>query len=145
MRVAILLCAGACVFLLSGCQKGVKPEGVILKDGKPFVPGTGEFVQISLVAVDGGGAPAGSYIAAFDPDNSKFAIEDKRIPPGKYKVSVQLLKKRKDLLKGAFSPKTSPYEFDIESGSEDMQVDIAPSKGGHVQQTATRRSFRRRR
>ena len=61
------------------------------------------------------------------PRTGTFAYGDKKkkMPPGKYKVSVQVMKKHKDLLKGKFSPASSPFVFEIPNGDEEIKVDLA--------------------
>jgi hypothetical protein len=140
MRLAFCIPACTCLlFLVSGCGPA-GPKGQVLKDGQPFVPGDGEFVQISFVPVGDVAGADGSYLAGFNPADSTFAYTDKKkkMPPGQYKVSVQVMKKHKDLLKGKFSPASSPFVFEIPaSGDEQIKVDLstpgsgAPSKGGN--------------
>jgi hypothetical protein len=128
MRLVLIIPACACLlFLAVGCGKsGVKPEGQILKNGEPFVPPEGDFVQVAFVAVGPGDSEGGSYVAGFNPDDGTFVVsDDNGIPPGKYKVSVQVLRKRKDTLKGAVGPKTSKFVFDIQTGKEEIKVDLA--------------------
>jgi hypothetical protein len=137
MRFAWSLAAVACLLvLLPGCgQSGVSPEGKLLKNGQPFVPGEGEFVQISFVSVTEG-KEGGSYLASFDPTDSSFTLsEDKGIPPGKYRVSVQLMKKHKDLLQGKYGPTTSPFVVDIQTGKEEIKVDLARAGGEPAQKS----------
>jgi hypothetical protein len=120
--------AAACLLLvLAGCgRSGLYPEGQLLKNGQPFVPEQGEFVQIAFLAVAEGGGEGGSYVAGYDPESGIFSVTDgKGIPPGKYKISVQVMKRHKDALKGKFSPSRSPFVFDIQTGKEELVVDLA--------------------
>ena len=127
MRLAFCVPACACLlFLVSGCGPS-GPTGQVLKDGQPFVPGEGEFVQISFVSVAEAGE-GGTYVAGFNPADGTFAYSDKKkkMPPGKYKVSVQVMKKHKDLLKGKFGPASSPFVFDIPpTQNEEIKDELA--------------------
>jgi hypothetical protein len=123
MRLALTIPVCACLLLVSGCgPSGLFPEGQILKNGEPFIPGEGEFVQVALVSVADGG---GSYVAGFSAEDGTFLVTDKGMPPGKYKVSIQVMKKRKDMLKGKVGPTMSPFVFDIQTGKEEIKVDLA--------------------
>jgi hypothetical protein len=115
------------ILLLAGCgQSGLKPRGQLLNDGLPFVPGQGQFVQVSFVSVSDEGKETGTYLAGFDPGISRFVVNNTRpMPPGKYRISVQVMKQRKDLLNGRVGPLTSPFVFDIQTGDEEIKVDLA--------------------
>jgi hypothetical protein len=47
------------------------------------------------------------------------------MPPGKYRVGVEVKKNRKDTLDGKFNAVNSPFVFEVDDGSELMIVDIA--------------------
>ena len=88
-------------------------------------------------------------MGAFNPDNSTFTVvDDKPMPPGKYKVSIQLIKKHKDSLKGKLGPASTPFVFDIQTGKEEINVDLekaaaVPEPKPDAKNTPTQRSRRR--
>jgi hypothetical protein len=126
---------GACLlFLATGCTKhvGLTPEGQLLKNGIPFVPEEGEFVLVSFIAAaDSGNTEGGSYVASFNPQTSTFKVggSGKLMPPGKYKIAIQVNKQHKDTLHGQFGPATTPFVFDIQTGKEEIKVDLATTPG----------------
>jgi hypothetical protein len=147
MRLACSIAAAACFLLiLPGCgRSGLYPEGQLLKNGQPFVPAEGEFVQIAFLAVPEGGGEAGSYIAGYDPESGIFSVTDGNgIPPGKYEISVQVMKKHKDALKGRVSPSKSPFLFDIRTGREEIVVDLARAGVDQPGRTSGQAPARRR-
>ncbi len=51
----------------------------------------------------------------------------KGLPPGKYRVAVQLLKKKQDLFGGKYDAQKSPFVFDIDAGTKEVVVDLDKS------------------
>ena len=103
-----------------------------MKDGEDFVPGDEENLQVMLVPISEDSSPAKNfYYAEVNQETGSFyaaGAEKKGVPPGKYRVLVELKKNKKDLLKGKFYEMDSPFVFDIDDNSEPMVVDIGISK-----------------
>jgi hypothetical protein len=127
-RIAVVLVA-ACLCLSSlGCGSStIQARGRILKKGEPFEPGPGEALRIILAPLD---PPAGetydSFAAEYQGDGT-FVVkgkDGKGLPPGKYRVTLQLLKKKKDLFKGKLSGPKSPFTCEITDGSDEIIVDL---------------------
>src|SRR3954453_21126026 len=113
------LFAGAAVLLAlaaSGCGGAPRltTKGRLVKDGQPFAPGEGEIVGVIFVPLpaDGGG-PRNYYAAMYNPEEGPFQAsgpDRKGVPPGRYRVTVEVLKNKKDLLHGAFNDdEKSPF------------------------------------
>ena len=80
--------------------------------------------------------PAGStydsYAAEFHPDDGTFLVLGKDgngLPPGKYRVNVELLKKKEDLFKGSLTGPRSPLTCEVTSASSELVVDLDQAKG----------------
>jgi hypothetical protein len=135
MRNAVLwLLAIAIGVQLPGCSKGPKllrGKGQVVKDGEDFVPDDEENLQVALVPIQDDNSPAKNfYYAEVDQSSGRFfaaGADKKGVPPGSYRVLVELKKDKKDLLKGKFFNMQSPFIFEIDDNSEPMVVDIGAS------------------
>ena len=122
-------------FGAAGCgskePKLLKAKGQVVKDGEDFAPDVddGEGLQVCFIPIaDDLSPPKNWYAAKVDQSTGHFVAsggEGKGMPPGKYRVMVELKKNRKDLLKGQFDADNSPYIFEVDDDSEPMIVDIA--------------------
>ena len=62
--------------------------------------------------------PADHYYADVDQATGTFQPAGKNkkgMPPGKYRVAVEVMKKKKDILRGKFDAEKSPFVFDVDS------------------------------
>jgi len=122
-RMLLLVIA---VLFICGCGDGrIKARGRIVKNGEPFHLNEGEGMRIVFVPVKVGGEKYDSYVAVFETDGSfKVTGKDgKGLPPGKYRVDLEHLKKKKDLFKGAFAGKKSPIIREVR-GSDEIVIDL---------------------
>ena len=46
------------------------------------------------------------------------------MPPGKYKVAVEHLKGRNDILKGAFSEERTPFVCEVKTADDEVTIDL---------------------
>ena len=134
--------AGAWLLLLvlaAGCGSRLTPSGRLLKNGDPYVPADGETVHLSLIRVQEGAAPAegagesaGSYVANFNRETGTFRVtgaDGRGLPKGKYRVVVQIMKNKKDMLRGAFGAQNSPLVREITGKADELDVDLARPNG----------------
>jgi hypothetical protein len=111
----------------------IRAKGCVVKGGEPFRPGEGEALRIILVPLEvptSGGYDA--YAAEFHKEDGTFEVKGKDgqgLPPGKYRVSLQLMKKKKDLFRGRLSGPRSPFTCEVGSGAPEVVVDLGPDKG----------------
>ena len=46
------------------------------------------------------------------------------MPPGKYRVAVELMKKKKDQLRGKFDAEKSPFVFEVDAKTAEIVIDL---------------------
>jgi hypothetical protein len=119
---------------LAGCGSGLlKPSGRLLKDGKPFVPGPNQTVQVVFFPVtEGKSDEGGSYPAEVNRESGTFRVvgaNGKGLPPGKYRISVRVLQKRKDVLSGSFGVDNSPFVQEINGSTKELVLDLGKPAG----------------
>jgi hypothetical protein len=101
-------------------------RGRLIKDGAPFKLGQGEGMRIVFVPVEAGESTFETYAAILGEDGAFKVIgkDGKGLPPGKYRVTVEHLKKKEDLFKGAFSGKNTPIVREVSNGSSEIVIDL---------------------
>ena len=130
-RLLTLALVLAMAMVATGCGKSdgkLRARGRLLKGGEEYIPGEDEYIQITFVPIPEDGKPAMDYYwAEVDQDTGTFAASGKDLkglPPGKYRIAVELKKNKKDLLGGKYDPEKSPFVFDIEPDSEEIIIDL---------------------
>ena len=126
--LGLLIC---CAVL--GCGGSlVKPKGRVMKGGAPFQTADGEALRVILAPADGPeGAHYDSYPALYNPDNATFQVvgkDGKGLPPGKYRVGLELIKKKEDVFKGALMGRRSPFTCEVTNSSSEIVVDLDQAK-----------------
>jgi ABC-type iron transport system FetAB ATPase subunit len=138
MRSRSLLPAAALLaFALAGCgPRMLKTKGRLVKNGEPFRPAEGEMVRVMFVPLpEGGGTVKDFYMAQFNPADGTFQVVGKDLkgmPPGKYRIAVEHLRKKRDLFGGAFDSESSPFVREVRSSGEELVLDLgdAPARTG---------------
>jgi hypothetical protein len=115
----------------SGCGRGDglhRTKGRLTKGGEDFIPPEGEYLQISLTPITRDGKPPKNiYFASVDQDAGTFTAAGpllQGVPAGKYRISVELMKDKKDQFAGRFDAERSPFVFDIDGDDEEIVVDL---------------------
>ena len=121
-RPAWLLVALIAGLTLSGCGSGLlTTRGRVLKGGAPFLPGPGEFVRVTFVPIlQGGKTPQDYYVAEYSASDGTFQVagkDRKGMPPGKYRVAIELDKHRSDQPRGKFDADRSPFVYDVNAST----------------------------
>ena len=127
-RALTLTVVGLCI-LITGCGDGrLRTKGQLLKGGQPFIPPEGEYIEITFVPILPDSKPAPDYYyAEVDQTTGTFrpAGKDlKGMPPGKYRVAVELMKKKKDQFGGKFDTIRSPFVFDVDSQTKEIVIEL---------------------
>jgi hypothetical protein len=115
------------VLLVPGCGDGrFKARGRIVKNGEPFLLKEGEGMRIVFVPVEVSGDTFNSYVAEYDKDGTFKVVgkDGKGLPPGKYRVNLEHLKKKKDMFRGAYAGKRSPLVYEVGRFSDDIVIDL---------------------
>jgi hypothetical protein len=118
-----------CTTVLAGCGDGMlQPKGRVVKAGAPITLKEGEDLGICFYPLVGDGKLGPTvYPALFNATDSTFHVtgSDRRgLPPGKYRVAVELRLNKKDLFKGAYDMNHSPFVFDIDSKTGEIVIDL---------------------
>ncbi len=129
MRFWRLVLIALVLFDVCGCGPSLlKTRGRVLKGGAPFLPGQDEFVRVTFVPVPQGEQRVEDfYVAQFDRNDGTFTVAGKDLrgmPPGKYRVAIELDRRRADLLGGKFNAEHSPFVFDIDAGTPEVVIDL---------------------
>jgi hypothetical protein len=106
----------------------LKTRGRLVKNGEPFRPGEGELVRVMFVPLpEGGGTVKDFYMAQFNPADGTFQVVGKDLkgmPPGRYRISIEYLRKKRDLFGGAFDSERSPFVREVHSSGEELVLDL---------------------
>jgi hypothetical protein len=93
-RHSVMLACAALFF--GGCgsnNNGVKLEGKVVKDGKPFQPTSDEILNLSFHALSSDGDVTAVYPARLNESDGSFVLygpKGNRLPPGKYRINMNL-------------------------------------------------------
>jgi hypothetical protein len=114
----------------TGCgPRMLKTKGKVVKGDQPFLPGKGEFVRVTFVPIfEDGRRVEDAYTAQVNQKKGTFVVygkDGKGMPPGKYKVVVELDLHRSDRLKGQFGHEKSPFVFDVDEKTDELVLDLA--------------------
>ncbi len=124
------------LLLLSGCGGGsgkkVNLEGKIVKDGQPYKPSAGESLSIAFKGTDADGKPS-TFGGAITPEGTFVA---NNIPPGKYKVQINLTSggttpaelAKSEKLNKQFEAVNSKLEYEVTSDAT-QKLDVDVGKG----------------
>lgn len=117
--------------LAAGCGKSddlLRTPGSLLMNGESFVPDDGDLVQITFVPIPADGTPAlDYYFAEVDQETGSFwpAGKDRQgMPPGRYRVAVELMRKKKDVFEGRFDTEQSPFIFDVDAATDEIVIEL---------------------
>jgi hypothetical protein len=127
-RVLTAAAVGLCL-LAAGCGDGrLRTQGRLLKGGRPFAPAEGEAVQILFVPIPPEGKPPTDYYAAeVDQEAGTFrpaGKDGKGMPPGRYRVAVELMKRKKDQFEGKFDAERSPFVVEVDAKTPEIVIDL---------------------
>ncbi|HEV2947132.1 MAG TPA: hypothetical protein VGX70_07135 [Gemmataceae bacterium] len=126
-RLLILILIG--LFPLGcGDSSHIKAKGRIIKGGQPYFVPEGSGFRVFFVPLD---TPEGkhfdSFAAEYNSEDGSFRVQGKDgkgMPPGKYRVDLQLMKSKEDLLGGKLLGKKSPYVVEVTGNGDDLLIDL---------------------
>jgi len=132
-KVSFVLAALAAGLLAAGCGGSGKLQtrGRVLKGGQPFTLPEDEYVRLTFIPVLEKGRAEDYYVAEYNRSDATFKVAGKDLkgmPPGKYKIMVEHLRNRNDLLKGAFSEARTPFVCEVKTTADEVTVDLDQKK-----------------
>ena len=135
MRRSRIVGVAVVATLVAGCGDGMlTPKGRVVKSGAPIVLKPGEDLGVFFYPLDGEGKLGRTvYPALFRAEDSSFRVtgSDRRgMPPGKYRVAVELKLNKRDLFRGAYDMTNSPFVIDVDSKTGEIVIDLDKPKGG---------------
>jgi hypothetical protein len=111
-----------------GDSSRINARGRVLKGGQPYLLPGGQGLRIFFVPLDAqAGTHFESFAADYDPENGTFEVKGKDgrgLPPGKYRVDLQLMKNKEDLLNGGLLGKKSPFTCEVTGSRDDVVIDL---------------------
>jgi hypothetical protein len=116
---------------LVGCGGNgkLRTRGQIVKNGQPYVAEEDDIVKVVFMPVPEPGEKAMDYhVAIFNNADGTFVAsgkDGKGVQPGKYRIGVEHLHNKKDVLKGAFSGEKSPFVREVKNSSDTVTLDLA--------------------
>jgi hypothetical protein len=127
LRSSIHLCllGAACALFLSGCgTKLVTVKGTVVNSAQPLTLGPTGSILLTLVPDVPEGTPYTTY-PGYPDASGKFEI--KEVPPGKYKVAVEVNDPLPgdDKLKGKFSVKNTTIKREVVDEKTPLTIDLA--------------------
>ena len=115
-----------------GDSSHIKAKGRLVKGGQPYLAPEGTGFRVFFVPLD---VPEGkhyeSFAAEYNAEDGSFLVQGKDgkgLPRGKYRVDLQLMKSKEDLLGGKLLGKKSPYVMEVTSGADDLVIDLDTAK-----------------
>jgi hypothetical protein len=124
------------VVVLAGCggSRMIQPKGRVLKNGAPLTLKEDDYVNVFFVPVveEGQKHPGDVYGARYNDADGRFEAtgkDGKGLPPGKYRITVEHFRKKKDLLNGAFNSEKSPFVREIKDTTSELTIDLDKPSG----------------
>jgi hypothetical protein len=115
-----------------GDSAHINARGRVVKRGQPYLLPEGQGLRIFFVPLDSKtGSHFDSFAADYDPENGTFEVKGKDgrgLPAGKYRVDLQLMKSKEDLLNGGLLGKNSPFILQVASAGDDLVIDLDQAK-----------------
>jgi hypothetical protein len=116
-----------------GCNssKTIKVKGHLVKNGEPYIVGENEGLRIFFVPESAPEDSYDSFSALYDRADGSFRVTGKDgqgMPPGNYRIALELRLNRSDQLHGEFSSKKTPLTCTIDSSHKDVVIDLEQKK-----------------
>jgi hypothetical protein len=106
-------------------------EGGAGRGGAALVPPAGDYVRVTFYPLEN--AAGDAFVAEVNQADATFRVAGKDgrgMPPGKYRVAVELDHRRSDKLKGRFGADNSPFVYEVTAATGELVLDLdAPPRG----------------
>jgi hypothetical protein len=128
IRIAVGIAMVVAVAGCGGSDGKMNARGRLVKGGNTLETGAADDLRVTFYALTPEGTTGkNSYLAAIDGKDGSFKVvggDGKGLPPGKYRVCIENLGKRKDLVKSVHNTEASPFVFDIDSRTKEIVIDL---------------------
>jgi hypothetical protein len=130
-RTSVMAIVLAITVVGCGSSKTIKVTGRLVKNGQPYIITEKEGLRIFFAPE---GMPEGkydSYSAEYDRSDGTFHVTGKDgegMPPGNYRIALELRLNRSDEFRGEFSASKSPLTCLIDSSNRDIVIDLDQKK-----------------
>jgi hypothetical protein len=129
LRSSYLVFLVALGLFLGGCSGSsrIKARGRIVQGGVPYHTEEGQGLRIFFVPLKASELTYESYAAIPDKGGSTFQVvgkDGKGLPPGKYRVNLQLMKNKEDLFNNRLMGVDCPLVCEVPGPSGDVVVDL---------------------
>jgi hypothetical protein len=133
MRALVLVSIGLLIGLFAlGCGgKRFNTKGRIILGGEPFLTKDNESMRLYFSPIDESGTANESYAAEYNGEEGTFTVvgkDRKGLPPGKYRISIQLMAGGEDLFQNRLAGLKSPFTCEIADASTEVTVDLDEAK-----------------
>jgi hypothetical protein len=135
MRPLVRLSAGllVCLFALgcAGREDRYNIKGRILLHGEPFLTKGNEGMRIFFSPLDESGPAQESYAAEYNGEEGTLTVmgkDRKGLPPGKYRISIQLVVRGDDLFRNRLAGAKSPFTCEVVNAASEVTVDLDKAK-----------------
>jgi hypothetical protein len=106
----------------------LKIKGRIVKGGQPFIVAKDESMRIRFIPTEPLSTTTyDSFYAIYNRDDGSFRVTGKDgngLPPGKYRVDLELMKARSDAFHGAYTGKWSPDDIVVNNSTGEVVIDL---------------------
>jgi hypothetical protein len=133
-----------------GCGNSglIKARGRIMKGGQPYLANEGEGLRIFFepLEIAQGTTHYDSFAAEYHAEDGSFQVQGKNglgLPPGNYRVSLQLMKNKEDMCAGRASGKKSPFTCEVTGAQGEVVINLDQVKVDSPQASA-KGTFRRK-
>ena len=130
VRLSVVAIVVATIAAGCGSANTIKVKGRLVKGGQPYIIKEKEGLRIFFEPEDAGEKGSDSYSAQYDRADGTFHVTGKDgagMPPGNYRILLELRLNREDQFKGAFG-KNSPLTCTIDSSTRDIVIDLDQKK-----------------
>jgi hypothetical protein len=135
MRTLVRFSAGllVCTFAL-GCaarEERYNIKGRILLHGEPFLTKPNEGMRIFFSPIDESALAQESYAAEYNGAEGTLTVmgkDRKGLPPGKYRISIQLIVRGDDVFHNRLAGAKSPFTCEVVNAATEVTVDLDKAK-----------------
>jgi hypothetical protein len=130
MRRGLLWLIVSLILVAPGCggPARVKVHGRLVSNGQPYQVNEGDLVRMSFVPIAAANdTKTVGYVAEFNRKDSTFQVngaDGRGMAPGQYRIALQVLRKREDLLEGAFNAARSPFLREVKNSGDEIVLDL---------------------